>query len=69
MDNENPHPGWEHINCGCCAGIKWGGDRPRECTDCDGMGFLWKHIKSGALAQYPGGPFLGSEPKDESKTT
>ncbi len=57
-------PGWEYVNCGCCGGLQWGSDYPRDCTECDGAGFYFRHIKSGVLAQYPGGPFLGREPKD-----
>ena len=58
------YPGWEEIDCGCCAGIQWGGDYPRECMDCEGTGRIFRHIKSGALALYPGGPFMGKDPKE-----
>ena len=51
------HPGWELIDCGCCAGIKWGGEYPQECNCNSGM--LAHHLKSGVLALYPGGPFVG----------
>jgi hypothetical protein len=57
-----PHPeykGWEIIDCGCCAGIEWGGEYPVECRACQGQGFLCHHIKSGAIALWPGGPFAG----------
>lgn len=57
------YPGWVETDCGCCVGIQWGGDSPREC-DCNG-GVLAKHLASGALALYPGGPFRGH---DEPKT-
>lgn len=53
------YPGWEEIDCGCCAGIQWGGEYPRECLSCDGSGVLFHHIKSGVLALWPGGPFKG----------
>ena len=56
-------PGWEYVDCGCCGGLKWGGETPRDCDECDGASFYFRHIKSGVLAQYPGGPFLGREPK------
>ena len=55
------YPGWEEIDCGCCAGLQWGGFEPRECRDCGGGGYLFRHKRSGALAQYPGGPFCGRE--------
>lgn len=50
--------GWKHVSCGCCAGLEWGGEEPRECKDCGGNGSLWQSPK-GALALYPGGPFVG----------
>jgi hypothetical protein len=53
------YPGWEYLDCGCCAGIEWGGDCPRECRTCGGAGYLFHHKKSGVLAEYPGGPFMG----------
>jgi hypothetical protein len=56
------HPNWEFIDCGCCAGIMWGGDYPRECKYCGGSGWICRHKKSGVLAWYPGGPFCGREP-------
>jgi len=52
-------PGWWKIDCGCCNGIKWGGETPRECSACDGTGVIYKHKKSYVLAKWPGGPFLG----------
>ncbi len=53
------YPGWLRVDCGCCAGIEWGGESPTECTTCKGSGALAKHSRSGALALYPGGPFCG----------
>jgi hypothetical protein len=53
--------GWEEIDCGCCKGIEWGGEYPRECRRCGGGGVIWRHKKSGVLAEYPGGKFLGRE--------
>jgi hypothetical protein len=52
------YPGWEEVDCGCCGGIQWGGEFPEECDNCNGSGYYCKHIKSGALAKYPGGPFV-----------
>jgi hypothetical protein len=54
------YPGWKWIDCGCCAGIEWGGEHPVECRRCWGDGRLCLHKKSGAYALYPGGPFLGN---------
>lgn len=54
-------PGWLKIDCGCCAGLEWGGESPRECSTCGGGGMIAKHIKSGSLAWYPGGPFCGKD--------
>ena len=53
------HPNWEYIDCGCCAGIEWGGDYPRECRTCGGSGMISLHKPSGRIADYPGGPFRG----------
>lgn len=55
------YPGWELVDCGCCAGLEWGRDCPIECSYCGGAGEYARHIKSGAIAAWPGGPFLGSE--------
>ena len=52
-------PGWEEMDCGCCAGIEWGGDYPRECARCGGEGMIFWHRKSRVLADYPGGPLRG----------
>jgi hypothetical protein len=54
-------PGWDELDCGCCGGIQWSGDYPKECDRCGGGGTLFRHRKSGALADYPGGPFRGKE--------
>lgn len=57
---EDPEfPNWVREDCGCCAGIKWGGEEPIECNNCAGSGYVWRHKQSGVLAQWPGGPFLG----------
>ena len=53
------YPNWEIVDCGCCAGIEWGGWSPSTCSICKGNGILYHHIKSGVLALYPGGPFIG----------
>lgn len=57
------YPGWEMIDCGCCDGVEWGGEHPKEYRQCRGGGVLFCHTKSGALAQYPGGPFTGRLPR------
>lgn len=59
-------PGWVRKDCDCCHGIKWGGEYPIECSSCIGSGYIWKHVKSGALAAWPGGPFLGREEPAET---
>jgi len=56
-DSEN-YPGWEEIDCGCCNGIEWGGEYPRECRKCKGGAVYYRHKKSGVYALYPGGPFI-----------
>lgn len=50
-------PDWDMIDCGCCSGIEWGGEVPRECKRCGGDGHIFRHRKSGVTAQHPGGPF------------
>lgn len=52
------YPGWDVIDCGCCAGIVWGGESPEECKLCNGFGEYYKHRKSGVCAEYPGGRFV-----------
>ncbi len=51
------YPGWLWVDCGCCAGICWGGEEPVECN-CN-AGWVAVHIESGTRALYPGGPFIG----------
>lgn len=62
------YPDWVWDDCGCCAGLIWGGDSPRECPHCNG-GQIARHVPSGVLALWPGGPFVGrltlKEQKDE----
>ena len=57
------YPGWVEEDCGCCAGLQWGGDMtdgsPRECSNCKGGGSIFHHLKSGVIAEFPGGPLLG----------
>jgi hypothetical protein len=52
------HPKWDEIDCGCCCGIKWGGEYPDECERCGGSGVIYLHRKSGVTAKWPGGPFI-----------
>ena len=59
-------PGWLQVDCGCSAGLMWGGESPRECPRCQDGGVLALHEKSRRLALWPGGPFCGSEPKSEA---
>jgi hypothetical protein len=51
--------GWYKLDCGCCNGLRWGGEEPIECSECGGGGFFYLHRKSGVIAQYPGGPLMG----------
>ncbi len=62
---DSEHEGWIWRDCGCCAGTEWGGDTPRECSHCLGQGDYYVHVKSGRIAVYPGGPFLGRLPQGE----
>ena len=59
------YPRWVAINCGCCNGICWGGDEPRECDDCGASGWRYVHADSGVLALYPGGPLAGRAEQSE----
>jgi len=64
---DEPHPdypGWTVVDCGCCAGIQWGGDSPEECDMCSGSGEIVRHDKSRVLARWPGGPLLGKAARD-----
>lgn len=54
------HPDWEWIDCGCCAGLQWGGELPRECPHCWATGVYARHKPTGTRALYPGGPLLGA---------
>jgi hypothetical protein len=56
--------GW--VDCGCCAGIEWGGEYPRECNLCGGNGRLYR-FESGKLALWPGGQFVGSESRNHPR--
>ena len=52
------YPAWDVIDCGCCAGIMWGGETPRECKRCDGFGVVHEHRKSKvSTALRPSGHF------------
>lgn len=53
------YPGWLIVDCGCCNGLEWGGEEPRECRDCNGRGWVAVHKASRVAALYPGGPFCG----------
>ncbi len=55
------YSGWETVDCICCNGLEWGGEYPRECKFCRGNGYYSRHIETGTLAEYPGGPFLGKD--------
>jgi len=53
------HAGWVRFDCGCCGGIAWGGESPVECETCKAGGWLSLHVRSGSVALWPGGPFVG----------
>lgn len=53
--------GW--VDCGCCAGLEWGGEYPRTCSSREGAGRFWRY-SSGRLALWRGGPFMGQEHPD-----
>ncbi len=55
---------WKYIDCDCYEGLQYCGGRIIVCSECKGAGHYHRHIKSGARAKYPGGPFIGSEPKE-----
>ena len=60
---------WRVAACGCCNGLEWGGDSPRECTSCGGTGSVWIR-PSGHVFLYPGGPALGRwSTQDYAKAT
>ena len=40
---------------------------PGECSSCDGRGNIFIHKKSGVMAAWPGGPFLGKLTNQELK--
>lgn len=66
LDEPYPgYPGWMSIDCGCCNGIQWGGDEPRDCNQCGGAGRIARHVESGIVALYPGGPIIWRERADE----
>ncbi len=54
------YPDWDIEDCGCCNGIMWGGEYPRECDNCNGSGRIYRHRESGVAAEYPGGRFVGA---------
>lgn len=57
--------GWVEVDCGCSAGLQWGGDYPRDCEHCKGQGYYYVHKASLVMAEYPGGPLLGRLPANE----
>lgn len=55
------YPGWVWQDCGCSGGLQWGGEWPADCTACGGEGKIARHLESGVLAVFPGGPLKGRE--------
>lgn len=64
-ERDSHYPGWWRTDCGCCGGIQWGGESPRDCWECKGAGVRWLHKATGTVAEYPGGPLLGRLSADE----
>ena len=61
------YPNWEEVKCTCHNGIKTSvGHYPKECSRCSGSGYIYRHKKSGVLAEYPGGRLLGQTTKKEN---
>ncbi len=56
---------WTSIPCGCCNGLQWGGEYPRECRRCEGSGAVWLSPSGTRLAVWPGGPFRGIANDDD----
>ena len=64
--------GWKTEACSSCRGhgvvsvYSYNDfEGPGECSDCDGRGWNATHIKSGVIAAWPGGPFIGHLTKQE----
>lgn len=55
------YPQWVAVDCGCCHGLEWGGEEPRECRDCGASGRFFVHLPTGTGAVWPGGPFNGAK--------
>ena len=49
---------WRLAACGCCNGLAWGGEEPRDCRTCYGGGQVWVN-RNGVVVAWPGGPFTG----------
>ncbi len=67
------HEGYKNIACWICSGhgvvsrYSMGDfEGPEECDTCGGNGSVIRY-KSGTLAKFPGGPFIGSERKNISQ--
>ena len=39
-------PGWLQVDCGCSAGLMWGGESPRECAHAVKTAGFWRCTKS-----------------------
>jgi len=57
--------GWTTKKCSCIGGRR--GPYGDECGRCGGMREYFIHYKSGVMAMWPGGPFLGKLDKEEIK--
>lgn len=61
------YPGWFGVDCGCCAGIEWGGETPETCDRCGGSGMIFVHAESLRTAEYPGGRLTGSLAREDAR--
>ncbi len=61
------NPAWEYVRCECHHGLvgNMASPYPEECGTCMGSGYIVKHKKTGTLAKYPGGPFVGRESNNQ----
>jgi DnaJ-class molecular chaperone len=68
---ETAHTTGEWCRCATCSGYglvqhpNRFDPSPEECRDCGGSGRVWQYL-SGALARYPGGPFVGRAERSPS---
>lgn len=62
------YPNWLLVDCGCSGGTEWSTLPPQGCDVCYGNGVLAKHLPSGLVSLYPGGPIRYREPVTKEST-